>query len=79
MEQYQDFQISQLWQKIIDGDEDAIQELLRRFEGAIQARSRINGEINEDLAQDVRQGLYSAIKKAAQKQRNNDISNWEDK
>lgn len=68
MVQYRDLQIDLLWQKILADDEEAIEELLRRFDGAIRAKSRIKGEVNEDLVQDVRHDLYQAIKKIARKQ-----------
>lgn len=48
---YSQMDIDSLWAIILTGDEQALGELIRRFEKLIRAESRIYGHVHEDVAQ----------------------------
>lgn len=45
-----------------NGDQDALTEVLNRFDPLISIESQVHGHLNEDMAQDVRESLIKAIK-----------------
>lgn len=55
--------IRQLWTLVQSGDNDALDELVMRFEPLIVSLSRIRGKQDEDIAQDIRETLVRAVKR----------------
>ncbi len=45
------------------GDQEALYEILKRFEPLVVAESRINGLADEDVAQEIREKFYTELKK----------------
>lgn len=58
-----DFEI--LWELINQNDKQALEELLIRFDPLIKSKSRINGRVDEDIVQDIREIFIKALKKSS--------------
>jgi hypothetical protein len=52
-----------LWKNILLGDDKAMAELILRLENVILAESKLNGQVHEDVAQEIREKLIRAIRK----------------
>ena len=61
--EYSILSIRELWPLVQGGDKDALDELVLRFEPLIVSLSRIKGERDEDIAQDIRETLVRAVKR----------------
>lgn len=60
---YGELTTEELWDLVLRGNESAIGELVSRLDLVILAESKIYGQVNEDVAQDVREKLIRAIRK----------------
>lgn len=56
-----DFEV--LWELINQNDEQALEELLIRFDPLIKSKSRVRGRVDEDIAQDIREIFIKELKK----------------
>ncbi|WP_068963342.1 helix-turn-helix domain-containing protein [Desulfosporosinus sp. BG] len=60
---YAKLDIKTLFQLVNEKDPQALAELLVRFEPLIKSKSKYNGHVDEDIAQDIRETLFRALKK----------------
>jgi len=60
---YAKLDIKTLFQLVNEKDPQALVELLVRFEPLIKSRSKYHGHVDEDIAQDIRETLFRALKK----------------
>lgn len=61
-----------LFQLVNQNDWPAIEELLSRFEPLIKSKSRVNGCIDDDIAQDIRETFFRALRNKSNKTRLNE-------
>jgi hypothetical protein len=64
---YEELGLHDLWKLLVDGDDGAYHEVLRRFMPLIISESKMNGLFNEDVFQDIREELMRAIQKQIEK------------
>ncbi|HVJ50102.1 helix-turn-helix domain-containing protein [Desulfitobacterium sp.] len=60
---YAQLDFETLWQFLDLNDQQALAELLVRFEPLIRSESKLHGRIDEDIAQDIREAFIRALKK----------------
>ncbi|AFQ44254.1 helix-turn-helix domain-containing protein [Desulfosporosinus meridiei] len=60
---YDQLDFETLWELLKQNDEQALVQVLIRFDSLIKSKSRVNGRINEDIAQDIREAFVKALKK----------------
>jgi len=60
---YTKLDIETLWELINKNDQQALAELIVRFDPLIKSESKFYGQIDEDIAQDIRETLFRALKK----------------
>lgn len=60
---YTKLDIETLWQLVNEKDQQALAELIVRFEPLIRSESKFHGCIDEDIAQDIRETFIRALKK----------------
>lgn len=63
MMDYSQMDIDSLWKVILTGNEQALGELIGRFDKLIRAQSKIFGHVHEDIAQEIKEKLVQAIRK----------------
>ncbi len=59
----------EVWQLLLraqNGDQEALSEILQRFEPLILSEAKINGIVDEDVAQEIRETFYMELKKQIQ-------------
>lgn len=54
--------IETLIQLVKQNDQQALEELLVRFEPLIKSLSKFHGQLDEDIAQDTRETFFKALK-----------------
>lgn len=64
---YEELDLHTLWTLMMNDDDNAYNEVLRRFNPLIVSESKMNGFFNEDVFQDIRAELLMAIKKELSK------------
>ena len=60
---YTKLDIETLWELVNEKDQLALAELVVRFDPLIKSESKFYGQIDEDIAQDIRETLFRALKK----------------
>jgi len=60
---YTKLDIETLWELINEKDQQAIAELIVRFDPLIKSESKLYGQLDEDIAQDIRETLFQALKR----------------
>jgi len=60
---YTKLDIETLWELVNEKDQLALAELVVRFDPLIKSESKLYGQIDEDIAQDIRETLFRALKK----------------
>ena len=63
MMNYEELDLHSLWKLMMDDDDNAYNEVLRRFNPLIVSELKMDGLFNEDVFQDIRAELLMAIKK----------------
>ncbi len=59
---YSEITFGQLVERLMQHDLQAIEEMLYRFDRYILNQSKINGVVDDDVAQQVRQAFWIALK-----------------
>lgn len=60
---YAKLDIETLFQLVNQNDQQALEELLVHFEPLIKSESKLHGQLDEDIAQDIRETFFRALKK----------------
>ena len=55
-----------LFLRVKTGDQQALTEILHRFEPLILSEAKINGTVDEDVAQEIREKFFTELKKQFQ-------------
>ena len=59
---YTKLDIETLWELSNEKDQQALAELIVRFDPLIKSESKFYGQIDEDIAQDIRETFVKALK-----------------
>ena len=60
---YTKLDIETLWELVNEKDQQALSELVVRFDPLIKSESKFYGQIDEDIAQDIRETFVKALKR----------------